>query len=647
MMAQAQRMAQVGGWEKDLVDLDNLASNELRWSEECHRIFGYEVGAVHVCTELFYSAVHPDDRPRVSRAVSEAIRERKPYEIEHRIYRPDGTLRILQQWGSVVSDETGRPIRLLGTCQDVTDRKTAEQAARASEDRYRVLTDAVVQLMWVNDAQGKPTFRNRRWYEYTGLPTDDTAVWRTRIVHPDDAEAVERVREEAIAAGNPYEMEYRLRRHDGQYRWHLARVVPLKDEHGQVTSWFGTATDVHAMKLAEHETREARQEAEAASKAKDQFLAVLSHELRTPLTPVVMAVAAMEMDRTLPPQMREDLAMIRRNIELETKLIDDLLDVTRITNGKLRLQLRDTDVHALLQHVLDMLKADVQYKRLEVTLDLKADDALVSADPARLQQIFWNLVKNAIKFTSTGGRIEIRTCNPSMKTIHVEVADNGAGIEPDILPRIFNAFDQGDQTITRQFGGLGLGLTISKALADLHGGTIRVDSAGKDKGARFLVELPTVGAVQRLVEQIQPMGRHEMGGRARILLVEDHADTQRLLRRLLESRGFSITCAGSVAAALTILAREPIDVLVSDIGLPDSTGHDLMRHVRRLYAIPGIAISGFGMDSDLKTSHDAGFCTHLTKPVDLNQLESAIRQQVKTAMQNVTDPNCDFSPPVL
>ena len=463
MMSQAQRTAQVAGWEKDLQDLNDLNHNELRWSDEAYRICGYAPGTVKVTTDLFYSMVHPEDREMVAEAVKHAVQNLKPYEVEHRLIRPDGTERIVHQWGSVVTDSTGRPLRLLGTCQDVTERKMAEQAVRESEERYRALTDAVVQLMWVNDSHGRATFRNRRWFEYTGLEPVDQPSMRANIIHPDDYEVVEHVRNEAINDAKPYQIEYRLRRHDGQYRWHLGRVIPMTDEQGNVIRWFGTATDIHDMKLAEQQMLVARQEAEDANKAKDQFIAALSHELRTPLTPVVMTVAAMEMDRTLSPQMRDDLAMIRRNIELETKLIDDLLDVTRITNGKLRLQLRDTNVHELLNHVQQILNADVQYKRLNLTTNLSADDALVSADPARLQQIFWNLVKNAIKFTQPGGNIYIRTSNPGRHSMLIEVADDGAGIDEAVLPKIFNAFDQGEQAITRQFGGLGLGLTISKA----------------------------------------------------------------------------------------------------------------------------------------------------------------------------------------
>ncbi len=512
--------------------------------------------------------------------------------------------------------------------KDVTHHVRLEGDRHLSEQRYRSLVDAVVQLMWMNDAEGRPMFRNRRWYEYTGLEeTAEPVAWGS-IIHADDIDGVQAIRRRAIAEGEPYQIEYRLRRHDGEYRWHLARVVPLKDAGGRVINWFGTATDVHDMKLADQETRKARQEAEGANAAKDQFLAVLSHELRTPLTPVVMTVAAMEMDRSLSPQLREDLTMIRRNIELETKLIDDLLDVTRIANGKIRLTPRPTQVHALLKNVLDIVRADITEKRLIVRTHLGAADCEVWADPARLQQIFWNLIKNAIKFTPAGGYVDVVTANVGERIVKIEVIDSGVGIEPAVLERVFNAFDQGEAAVTRQFGGLGLGLAISKALAELHGGAIRAESEGKGRGSKFIVELPARGAVQKLVDQIQPLhgSNIDHSQRLRLLLVEDHADTRRMLHRLLEERRFTVFTAGSVAAALSILSRENIDVLISDIGLPDASGHDLMRQVARVYeSIVGVAISGFGMDSDVKLSREAGFAVHLTKPVDLDQLESLIR----------------------
>ena len=389
--------------------------------------------------------------------------------------------------------------------------------------------------------------------------------------------------------------------------------------------------------------RQARVDADRANQAKDRFLAILSHELRTPLTPIVYAVSSLQhaissdgpqrraIDATLP----RALEMIRRNIALETKLIDDLLDLNRVVRGKLQLQTAIVDMHAKVNDTLLMVENDARGKGVALAATLTAERHHLNADGARMHQVLWNLVKNAIKFAPEGGHVSVRTQNPNARTLALEVRDDGIGIEPAALPRLFNAFEQAEQSVTRQFGGLGLGLAISRALVELHGGTIRADSAGRGSGATFTVELPTVGTIERLVSRLQPVagaGGSPGGARpaVRVLLVEDHPDTLRTLKRLLEKMGYHVIPASSAAAALNVLADESVDVLVSDIGLPDATGHELMRTIRQSHDVPGIAVSGYGMDADLKNSRDAGFFMHITKPVDVKQLDAAIRTAVRT-----------------
>jgi CheY-like chemotaxis protein/two-component sensor histidine kinase len=341
-----------------------------------------------------------------------------------------------------------------------------------------------------------------------------------------------------------------------------------------------------------------------------------------------MTIAALEMDPSLSRQAREDLAMVRRNIDLEAKLIDDLLDVTRISHGKLQLDVRPLAVHELIESAMGICAADIQSRQLHLELDLAASDHRASADAARLQQVFWNLIKNAVKFSSLGGNVAVRTSNPAPGRLRVEVADDGIGIPADALGRIFNAFEQGGRTVTRAFGGMGLGLTISRAIVELHGGTLMAHSDGPGKGAVFVVEVPTAAAVSPARTTAGAPGplNTDRPQAAQVLLVDDHPDTLRVTKRLLESSGFAVASAASVAAALSLAASRRFDVLVSDIGLPDATGHDLMREIRQRYAIPGIAISGFGMDTDLRTSRDAGFVEHLVKPFTLGQLEAAIHR---------------------
>jgi len=378
----------------------------------------------------------------------------------------------------------------------------------------------------------------------------------------------------------------------------------------------------------------ARAQAEAASTAKDHFLATLSHELRTPLTPVLMAAGALADAPDLPPGVREDLDMIRRNVELEAKLIDDLLDLTRIARGKLELHYETADVHAVLRHGVKTCcdAADLREKQLTVEVELLARAHHVWGDPARLSQVFWNLLKNAVKFTPPGGTIHVRTTNrPADGALVCTVADTGIGIEPDAIGRIFAAFEQEDRHVTRQFGGLGLGLAITKALVDFHGGAIEAASDGKGRGATFTVTLPTTRAPEAAAPREPRAGapRAVNGRPLSILLVEDHDSTSRVMAKLLRSLSYEVALAGDVATAKRLVDGNRFDVIVSDLGLPDGTGLDLVRHVRARdngHATPAIAVSGFGMEEDVRRSKEAGFAEHLVKPIDLDKLTAAIRR---------------------
>ena len=372
--------------------------------------------------------------------------------------------------------------------------------------------------------------------------------------------------------------------------------------------------------------RAARAEADAANRAKDQFLAVLSHELRTPLSPVLMALSDMEANATLSGALREDVETIRRNIDLEVRLIDDLLDLSRVRNGKLRMHPQPANLHRLLYDVAEICGSDVAGPgpTVPVKFALAASSDSVTGDPARLQQLFWNLLKNALKFSTPGGVVRVITSNPTPDTIEVRVKDQGQGIDPALLPRLFTAFEQGEAATTRQFGGLGLGLAIAKAVAELHGGSIRAESDGPGRGAEFVVRLP-LGAAAPAPAAPRPAAPAR-NGRLRLLVVEDHPDTARLLGRLLRSNGYEVETAGTAAAALQLIESKPFDLLVSDIGLPDATGHDLMRRIRQRHDLRGIAMTGYGMDDDVRKSLDAGFADHIIKPVDVAQLEAVIQR---------------------
>ncbi len=370
--------------------------------------------------------------------------------------------------------------------------------------------------------------------------------------------------------------------------------------------------------MAEH----ARVEAERASAAKDKFLAMLSHELRTPLTPVLASVTTLEHEKSLPEELREALQIIRRNVELEARLIDDLLDLTRISKGKVRLSFEVVDAHTLLRNALEICQSEIEQKKLELLIEFGANSVFLRADPARLQQIFWNLIKNAVKFTPNGGQLRIRTSNDGAGHLQVEVEDSGCGIDPEVLPRIFYAFEQGRRS---QLGGLGLGLAITKALVEAHQGSIAAESHGRDRGSKFTTVFMTCerNFVSESISKPQSVSKRRS---VRLLLVEDHEDTNRSLTRMLRRRGYEVHPAYDVRTALDLAATKDFDVLVSDIGLPDGSGTDLFRTLRARRQIFGIALSGYGMEEDIRRSRDVGFSHHLVKPVDLNKLDSLIQE---------------------
>jgi PAS domain S-box-containing protein len=383
------------------------------------------------------------------------------------------------------------------------------------------------------------------------------------------------------------------------------------------------------LQLQNEELKVARAAADAASHAKDQFLAALSHELRTPLTPVLIAATALESNSSLPAGVLQKVKMMRRNVELECRLIDDLLDLTRIVHGKINLQSDVVDIHAVIDAAIEIAWGEIQAKDLHLVRDLRAEDYQVSGDAVRLQQVFWNLIRNAAKFTPNGGSIILRSDRANDGKLRIAVSDTGIGIASDAIAKIFTPFEQGDGSVVRKFGGLGLGLAISKRLVEMQGGTITAESEGLNKGATFTLLLPTLAADSR--EGSPPrhveLSKNAVAGNAhkrlRILLVEDHEDTRMTMAELLK-HDHDVYDANSIDSALRVAAERKLDLVISDLGLPDGSGLDLMRKLRSQYGLTGICLSGYGMEQDLASSAAAGFCKHLTKPVDLWKLETVI-----------------------
>ena len=365
---------------------------------------------------------------------------------------------------------------------------------------------------------------------------------------------------------------------------------------------------------------------EAANRTKDNFLAMLSHELRTPLTPVIAALDVLESVPSQSEDSKASLAMIRRNVDLESQLIDDLLDLTRIAKDKLQLEFDQIDAHQAISNVAEICRMEANARRLRVYLNLRAGAHHVTADVTKFQQIIWNLLKNAIKFTNENGEITISSSNPSPQVLTIIVGDTGIGIEPEILERIFDPFEQGDRSFQRRFGGLGLGLAISKSLAQAHGGTLAVASEGRDRGSTFVLTMNTVAPPQeRPTEpEMVPIEARAL----RILLVDDHQDTCAALEKLLVRRGHLVAATHNVRSAMEAAVRNRFDLLISDIALPDGSGMELMMQLQAISKMPGIAISGFGNNGDIEKSLKAGFSEHLIKPVKLEKLEAAMERAI-------------------
>ena len=398
-------------------------------------------------------------------------------------------------------------------------------------------------------------------------------------------------------------------------------------------SWIAVLT-VTAMALSagmaerrhiEEELQQQKSVVETANRTKDHFLAMLSHELRTPLTPVISALESLEEESMQTEATLASLAMIHRNIELETQLIDDLLDFTRIARDKMELRFAPVDVHVAVANVVEICRAEARSKRLRVHLNLRANSHYAAADAAKFQQIVWNLLKNAIKFTPEHGEIAISSSNSSPEVLTISVSDTGIGMEPEVIQRIFDPFEQGNRSFEHRVGGLGLGLAISKSLAQAHGGRLTAESEGRDRGSTFTFSMPTLSPAEAATVPTRA-SRERSKQALKILLVDDHEDTCTALEKLLARRGHLVAVTHNVRSAMEAAVRNKFDLLISDIALPDGTGIDLMMRLRAISNVPGIAISGFGNNGDIERSLRAGFSEHLIKPVKLDNLEAAIER---------------------
>jgi two-component system, chemotaxis family, CheB/CheR fusion protein len=623
------------------------------WNAASERIFGFT--AAEVVGTKFSMPAPPGRRDEVPQAVAAVLRGERVRSFETERLHRDGRRIHVSLSISAIRDAAGRLCGAALIARDITDRRRAEEALRVSEERFRLATEAVNGLIYDWDPASGRVQRSQGLLSLLGYWPEEVPGeldWWRRQIHPDDLERAERTILAAVESdASSFSAEFRLRHRDGSWVHVWDKGLIVRDAQGKALRVVGSALDVSERRRAQEALEQAHRELQEALEAKDRFLATLSHELRTPLTPVLAVVSGLAADPRLAPFAGE-LAMIQRNVELEARLIDDLLDLTRISRGKLELRRREIDARRVIEHALATIGPELAARDLRLDVRLAVEEHRVWADAPRLTQVLWNLLSNAVKFTPPGGAVAVESRLESAadcrgrRELAVEVRDTGIGIEPEVLPRIFDAFEQTDRRITRRFGGLGLGLAVSRAIVELHGGRLTAASEGRGRGAAFTLRLPLEAVQEDLDETGVWFSRARPAGLApappakggteanpplRILLVEDHADTAEAMADLLRLMGHEVTVAGTVAAALDAAgaAREGagrIDLVLSDLGLPDGSGQDLMRELSRLYGLRGIALSGYGMEEDVRRSREAGFLRHLTKPVDLQILESAIRQ---------------------
>lgn len=597
---------------------------------------------------LWYSQLHPDDRALWHDEFTRGVQTGGPFRAECRFIARDGRIVWVRGEARLVRDELQRPLFLQGVAFDITESKRThslelQEAVRSTGQRYRDLVEHLDAVFWEADASsGNFTFVSDGAEVILGYPPSrwlsDPDLWTT-LAHPDDRAVVDRVWKEALAGGGEHEFEFRALTADRREIWmHTRLQAPVLATRERYL--FGVMLDVTERKQVDQErvrllaaAEEARQVAEAANRAKDEFLATISHELKTPLNAMI-GYAQLLRAKQMPEALIDSaLESIERNAQAQAKLVEDLLDVSRLITGKLHLEMSPVDLAEVVDAALDTTRLAAEGKRVTVSTELDRSGLIVAGDFSRLQQVVWNLLSNAVKFTPEGGSIDVRLVRVNGHA-HVSVQDTGQGIAPEFLPHVFERFRQADNSATRRHGGLGLGLAIVRQIVELHGGIILASSEGLDCGATFTIELPLApiagGAGASAAVKQGPAPRSLEG--VRILVVDDDRDTRQLLRTVLEQAGAEVSLASSVAEAESVARTIRPHALVSDIGMPDEDGFQLLRRLRaegmEADSLPAVALTAYTGADHRRRAMEAGFQEHVAKPVDVQRLIDLVARLV-------------------
>ncbi len=582
------------------------------------------------------------DAEQVKQDIKDAVNEDCPFQTEMRVINSKGETVWLEFYGNVVCSGSEFPVKIVGVTQNITERKRIEDQLRESEQNLRILADSIPQLAWMAEPDGRIFWFNQGWYDYTGKAPEDIEGLNWQSVHdPKMMPKVVARWKHSIENGKSFEMEFPLLGADGNFRWFLTRVNPLRDSQGNIVRWFGTNTDIDDSKQIEIEREEifkrekaARHEAEEANRAKDEFLSVLSHELRTPLNSMLGWVKMLNAGMLNEEQKLHAFTVLERNIRQQNDLIEDLLDVSRIISGKMNIETEEVDFASVVETAIENIRPIADGKNISIELKTGGGQKIVG-DETRLNQIVNNLLSNAVKFTPESGKISVGISQTN-GTVKLNVSDSGIGIAPQFLPHIFDRFRQADSTTRRTQSGLGLGLTIVRHLTELHGGKINAFSPGAGQGSTFSVELPknlnseptaklkTAGLIKEDNYVLKDV---------RILLADDNCDGLLPLKMLLEIKQAVVECVDSARGALKKLAEERFHILISDIGMPDMDGYELLKNLREMNdnensSIPAIALTAYASVQDRERALNAGFEQHLSKPIDFDQLLSSVENLI-------------------
>ena len=489
--------------------------------------------------------------------------------------------------------------------------------ARRSEEHFRFMADTIPDILFIGHSDGSIEYINQRVRDHTGMPPEAMLGdgWQA-VVHPDDLGGYLADLARCLDAGQPFEAAFRMRMADGSYRWFVSRARPVHGPGGRIVRWYGTDSDIHDRKCAEEALHE-------ADRRKDEFLATLAHELRNPLAPIRNAVQLLKASAPADERLVWAHDVIERQIQQMTRLVDDLLDVSRITRGNIELRRQRVEIRDVVDSALELSRPLIDSAGHTLAIDLPAAPLPVYADPTRLAQVLANLLNNAAKYTEPGGHIWLSAAREHGQVI-LRVRDSGIGIPPEMLPHIFDVFAQAHAPLAS--GGLGIGLTLVRRLVEMHGGTVLAHSEGAGKGSEMVVRLPAMDA-----EDVDDAGRLAHHGpaedapqqRRRILVVDDNLDSAETLAMLLEMRGNEVRVAYSGGQAMEEARAFVPGVVLLDIGLPDMSGYDVARALRQEPALAQallIAQTGWGQEEDRRCSREAGFDYHLVKPIDLDTL---------------------------